>query len=303
MFVSKWLNKIPSHRKGLVYISFTALLWSSSGLFIKILDLDALQISFYRSGIAAITVFIISVLRGRGNSKSLKIQLDKISILSAVFYAGILIFFVVATKMTTAANAIFLQFTAPIYLLVLEPVFLKTKFEPKNLITITVTIFGMILFFFGRLELGSIYGNLFAIVSGICFAVFSLLLRKQRIEQKTENTLGSTIMGNALVAVIAFFFIFPNFALSGTETLILLYMGIFQIGISYVIFNAGIKYVSATESMIIATMEAIFNPIWVFLGIGETPSVYAIAGGLIIFSAILWRNLSKRTKEKMIMVD
>ena len=80
-------------------------------------------------------------------------------------------------------------------------------------------------------------------------------------------------------------------------------MGIFQIGISYVIFNAGIKYVSATESMIIATMEAIFNPIWVFLGIGETPSIYAIAGGLIIMSAILWRNLSKGTKEKMIMVD
>jgi drug/metabolite transporter (DMT)-like permease len=130
-----------------------------------------------------------------------------------------------------------------------------------------------------------------------------LLLRKQRIENKTENTLGSTIMGNALVAVIAFFFIFPNFALSGSETLILLYMGIFQIGISYVIFNVGIKYVSATESMIIATMEAIFNPIWVFFGIGETPSVYAIAGGLIIFSAILWRNLSRPVKEKMIMLD
>ena len=286
-----------------MYISFTALLWSSSGLFIKILNLDALQISFYRSGIAAITVFIISIARSKRNLKSLKIKFDKISVLSAVFYAGILIFFVVATKMTTAANAIFLQFTAPIYLLVLEPVFLKTKFEPKNLITITIAICGMILFFFGRLELGSIYGNMFAIVSGICFAVFSLLLRKQRTENKTENTLGSTIMGNALVAVIAFFFIFPNFALSGSETLILLYMGIFQIGISYVIFNVGIKYVSATESMIIATMEAIFNPIWVFLGIGETPSVYAIAGGLIIFSAILWRNLSRPAKEKMIMID
>ncbi len=301
--LNRLISKIPAHRKGLVYISFTALLWSSSGLFIKILNLDALQISFYRSGIAAITVFFISVLRSRGNSKTLKIQFDRISVLSAVFYAGILIFFVVATKMTTAANAIFLQFTAPIYLLALEPVFLKTKFEPKNLITISITVCGMVLFFFGKLELGSIYGNLFAITSGICFAVFSLLLRKQRIEQKTENTLSSIIMGNILIVVVAFFFIFPNFALSSSETLILLYMGIFQIGISYVIFNVGIKYVSATESMIIATMEAIFNPIWVFLGIGETPSVYAIAGGLIILSAILWRSLSKGTKEKMIIVD
>jgi drug/metabolite transporter (DMT)-like permease len=71
-------------------------------------------------------------------------------------------------------------------------------------------------------------------------------------------------------------------------------MGIFQIGISYMIFNEGIKYVSATESMIIATMEAIFNPIWVFLGIGEVPSPYAIAGAVIILGAILWRNLGKK---------
>ena len=109
-----------------------------------------------------------------------------------------------------------------------------------------------------------------------------------------ESGLSSIIIGNALVAIICFFLIFPNFALSKTEFFILLYMGTIQIGISYIIFNEGIKYVSATESMIIATMEAIFNPIWVFLGIGETPSIYAIIGGIIIMSAILWRSLSKK---------
>ncbi len=301
--IKRLISKIPSHKKGLVYISFTALLWSSSGLFIKILSLDALQISFYRSGIAAVTVLAVSLLRNRKNAFSPAVQFDRITLLSGVFYAGILIFFVVATKMTTAANAIFLQFTAPIYLLVLEPVFLKTRFEPRNLVTIIITVLGMMLFFFGKLELGNIYGNLFAIVSGICFAVFSLLLRKQRTEQKNINTLSSPIIGNTLVALVAVFFIFPDLALSGTEILILLYMGIFQIGISYIIFDAGIKYVSATESMIIATMEAIFNPIWVFLGIGERPSVYALAGGLIIFAVILWRNLSKPGKVKMIIVD
>lgn len=145
--IKRLISKIPAHKKGLVYISFTALLWSTGGLFIKILSLDALQISFYRSGIAALTIITISALRNRRNSKPLNIQFDKISVFSGVFYAGILIFFVAATKMTTAANAIFLQFTAPIYLLVLEPVFLKTKFESKNLITIAFTIFGMVLFF------------------------------------------------------------------------------------------------------------------------------------------------------------
>jgi len=212
-----------------------------------------------------------------------------------------LILFVIATKMTTAANAIFLQFTAPIYIAVLEPVFLKTKFEKKNIITILVCIAGMFLFFFGRLELGSIYGNLIAIGSGICFAFFSLLLKYKKMKTQSENTLQIIISGNIIVAVIAFFLVFPQFSLNTTEALILAYMGIVQIGISYMIFNIGIKYVSATESMIIATMEAIFNPIWVFIGIGETPSVYAIFGGAIIFSAIIWRNFSR--KEKQIILE
>jgi len=290
------LEKIPQHRKGLIYISITAFLWSTSGFFIKYLTISAFQISLYRSAIAAITVYLICLLRG----KKLKFEFDKISNLAAIFYAGILIMFVIATKMTTAANAIFLQFTAPIYLVVLEPVFLKTKFEPKNVITIIICIGGMILFFFGKLEIGSIYGNLVAIGSGICFAMFSLLLKYKRVRHKSENTLNYVITGNALVAAIASIIIFPNFAITMNEGLILIYMGAVQIGISYMIFNEGIKYVSATESMIIATLEAIFNPIWVFIGIGETPSVYSILGGVIIFGAILWRNFSKPQKALII---
>ncbi|MCC6866570.1 MAG: EamA family transporter [Ignavibacteria bacterium] len=290
------LKKIPQHRKGLIYISFTAFLWSTSGFFIKYLTINAFQISFYRSLIAAITILGISIFR----KQKLKFEFDKVSIFAAIFYAGILILFVIATKMTTAANAIFLQFTAPIYLVVLEPLFMKTKFDTKNIITIVICICGMILFFFGKLELGNIYGNLIAICSGICFAMFSLLVKYKKIVHKNDNTLHNIVIGNALVAVIAFFIIFPELSLDLKQFFILLYMGAIQIGVSYIIFNEGIKYVSATESMIIATLEAIFNPIWVFIGIGETPSIYSIAGGIIIFGAIIWRNFSKREKTLII---
>lgn len=289
--IRNFIEKIPRHRKGLIYISLCAFLWSSSGLFIKVLQVSAFHISFYRSAIAALTITAVTLYR----HKKIKFELDSLSLLASFFYAGILILFVIATKMTTAANAIFLQFTAPIYLLVLEPVFLKTKFEIKNLVTIIFCIGGMVLFFFGRLELGNVYGNLVAICSGICFAMFTLLLRYKRIKHKSVNTLGSVILGNLLVAVISFFIIYPEFSLSSTETTILIYIGMIQIGISYIIFNAGIKYVTATESMIIAMMEAIFNPVWVFIGIGEVPSVYAIIGGSIIFGAILWRTLNVRS--------
>lgn len=280
------LSKLPHHRIGLILISLTAFLWSSSGLFIKILSLDAFQILFFRSSIAAITIFLVSVFR----KKELKFEKDLISNLCAISFAGILILFVISNKLTTSANAIFLQFTAPIYLLFLEPLFLKTKFDRKSLITIVICVAGMVLFFFGKLEIGNIWGNIIAILSGISFAFFSLFLKWKKQLHGKDNTINNVIMGNILVAFFCFPFIYDKLAITPTETWILLYMGVIQIGISYIIFNEGIKYVSATESMIIAMLEAIFNPIWVFIGVGETPSVYAVTGGVIILAAILFHN-------------
>lgn len=279
-------DKIPHHRKGLIYLSVTALLWSSSGLFIKILSLDAFRISFFRSAIAALTIFIISRLR----FGKFDLKVTPLVLLNSFFYAGILIFFVIATKMTTAANAIFLQFTAPVYLLFLEPLFLKTKFKIKDLVTVVITLSGMILFFTGKLETGNIYGNLFAILAGICFALFSLVAKWKR-NDKPEGAILSVITGNILIAIICLPLVINNLSLNSREIIILSYMGIVQIGISYFIFNIGIKYVSATEALIIGMLEAVFNPVWVFIGIGETPNAPAIAGGIIIFTAILIHNL------------
>lgn len=297
--MTKFLEKLQPHTRGLLYISFTAFLWSSSGLFIKVLTLSAFQISFFRSAIAGITILLISILTKRKP----KFERDLISNLCAISYAAILIFFVLATKMTTAANAIFLQFTAPIYLLFLEPLFLKTKFKIRDLITIILCIAGMALFFFGKLDPGSIYGNVFAILSGISFAFFSLFLKWKKQLHKSTNTLNNLIVGNFLVSLICLPIIFEGVSMSVSEGLILIYMGAIQIGISYMIFNEGIKYVSATESMIIAMLEAMFNPIWVFIGIGEKPSGFAIIGAAIIFAAILAHNIRSPRRKKMIPVD
>jgi drug/metabolite transporter, DME family len=233
-------------------------------------------------------------------NKKLVFEKDLISNLCAVSFAGILIFFVIATKLTTAANAIFLEFTAPIYLLFLEPVFLKTKFNKKNLITVVVCITGMVLFFFGKLEVGNILGNLIAILSGISFAFFSLFLKWKKQLHKNPNTLNNIVIGNLIVTIFCIPLVYDKLSINLTEASILIYMGVIQIGISYVIFNEAIKYVSATESMIIAMLEAIFNPIWVFIGIGEEPSVFAVAGGIIILSAILFHNFVLSRSEKTI---
>lgn len=297
--IGKLINSIPYHKKGIIYISFCALLWSSGGLFIKVLSLDAFQISFYRSLIATLTIIAVSLVQKR----NLRFEFDIISILCSITYAFILILFVIATKLTTAANAIFLQFTAPIYLLVLEPIFLKTKFEKRNLIALIFCFTGMILFFFGKLDLSNIQGNLFAIGSGISFALFSLFLKWKKQLHKSESTIIYIVIGNCLVCIFCLPVIIGNLAVDPIQMLILLYMGIFQIGISYIIYNEGIKYISATESMIIAMLEAILNPVWVFIGIGEVPSLYSIIGSIIILLAIVWRNFFIKPTEKIEIVE
>jgi DME family drug/metabolite transporter len=297
--IDKIINSIPVHKKGLIYISMAALLWSSGGLFIRILTLDAFQISFYRSLIAAITIIVITSSR----KQKLSFQFDLISVLCSLSYSLILILFVVAAKLTTIANAIFLQFTAPIYLLFLEPVFLRTKFEKKNLIALIFCLAGMVLFFFGKLELSGYLGNIIAIGSGICFALFTLFLKWKRQLHNRDETLVYILVGNFLVCLFCLPLIWNNFSFDLTQGFVLLYMGIFQIGISYIIFNEGVKYISATESMIIAMLEAILSPIWVFIGVGEAPSVYAIIGSVIILLTIVWRNLVLKPGEKLEMVD
>jgi len=161
----------------------------------------------------------------------------------------------------------------------------------------------MSLFFFGKLDLTSIKGNLFAIGSGISFALFSLFLKWKKQIHKTESTIIYIVAGNILVCVFCFPVVYDKLMIDFTQMLILLFMGVVQIGISYIIFNEGIKYISATESMIIAMLEAVLNPIWVFLGVGEVPSVYSIIGSIIIILAIIWRNFFTSSKEKLRMVD
>ncbi|HCA41899.1 MAG TPA: EamA family transporter [Bacteroidetes bacterium] len=297
--MSQRFNSLSNHTKGLVLISLAALMWSTGGLFIKILEFDAYQISFFRSVIAGLTIFFIVKFK----KENVNFKFDLISNLCAISYSGILILFVIATKLTTAANAIFLQFTAPIYLLFLEPVFLKTKFKLSNLITIVFCFIGMMLFFFGKLEMGDITGNILAICSGICFALFSLFLKWKKMKSNNQSDLGSVIIGNFLVGLIMFPFIFNNLYFDLSQFSALLYLGIFQIGVSYMIFNAGLKYVSATESMIIAMLEAVFNPIWVFIGVGERPSDYAILGGVIIFVTIFIHNIISVRKNKFRIAD
>src|SRR5213593_3963036 len=176
----------------LLLVVGAAILWSTGGLFIKATHLSAFELSFGRSLLAAITIVIFTRREGFG--------INRISAVTSILYAALLILFVLATKLTTAANAIFLQYTAPVYVLILEPLFYKEKFRRRDFITVAACVGGMSLFFVGKLRPQDVDGNLLALASGVCFALFFLLLRHSKARE--VNRASSAIYGNLIVVLI-----------------------------------------------------------------------------------------------------
>lgn len=282
------MRRWPDTTRGAALVALAALLWSSSGLFIKVLPLGALQIAFARSLVAALTIALVVRLRG-GNPFP---RPTPLALACALAYAGVLIFFVAATKLTTAANAIFLQFSAPIYLVFLEPWVTGRALYRRDLVAVGLCLGAMGLFFVGRLGLGTLTGNLLGVASGLCLALFSLTLRLQRERRPDSDPISAIVLGNLLVAAICAPLALPGLQAGPAQVGILLYLGIFQIGIAYLFFNAGMKHLSATAAVVTGTLEAVLNPIWVFLGLGERPSPFALVGGLLILGTIAWYSLA-----------
>ena len=256
-----------------------AIIWSTGGLFIKWTTLSGLELSFGRSLLAALTVALFTRREGFG--------LNRVTLIASVLYAALLLLFVLATKETTAANAIFLQYTAPLYVLVLEPIFYKEKFRQRDLITVIFCVIGMSLFFVGKLRPQDVTGNLLALASGICFAAYFLLLRHS--SARAVNRASSVIYGNLLVVLVAA----PAGlqALSGItlhDTLSVVYLGVVQIGVAYTLFTLGMaRGIRSLDAGIVGYIEPVLNPVWVFLVIGEQPSQWALIGGAIIVGAVI----------------
>lgn len=275
---------ITEHQKGIIAIVVAALLWSTGGLFIKLISLDAFQLSFYRSVFSALTFAILF------REKVFILNLPVI--LNGLFYSGILILFVIATKLTTAANAIFLQYTAPIYVLILEPILLKTKLRKINAVSVIVAFLGMTLFFVGEISPSHFEGNLVALLSGIFFAAFLIGIRKSDESYRVP----AIFWGNILIPLFCFNSVYPDFKIDFNNFLMVAYLGIFQIGLAYAVFTYSIKRIEGIEAALIAMIEPVMNPIWVYLGYGEEPSTFAILGGLIILSTIAIRIIITERK-------
>jgi len=271
-----------------VLVLAAAIIWSTGGLFIKWTTLSGLELSFGRSLLAAITVAIFTRREGFG--------LNRVTLLASILYAALLLLFVLATKETTAANAIFLQYTAPLYVLVLEPLFYKEKFRRRDLLTVIFCVIGMSLFFVGKLRPQDVTGNLLALASGVCFAFYFLLLRHS--SSRDVNRASSVIYGNLLVVLIAApagLRALPDINLH--DALSVVYLGVVQIGVAYTLFTLGMaRGIRSLDAGIVGYIEPVLNPVWVFLVIGERPSHWALIGGAIIVGAVVVHTTLKAKK-------
>ena len=266
-----------AHTRSVLLLVVAALCWSLGGLLIKAVAWTPLAVAGGRGLIAAL--FLLATNRG------LRFHFSRDQVLGAIAYAACTITFCVATKLTTAANAILLQYTAPVWIALFGAWFLGERATRADWLTIAVVLGGMTLFFAGHLELAHVLGNAIAVVSGVCFAAMTIALRKQKDTSATE----SIILGNLLAFLVGLPWLLHAPALTSGGWTALLLLGVVQLGVSYWLYARAIKHVTALEAVLIPVIEPILNPVWVLLATSEQPSPLALVGGVIVLTAVTLR--------------
>ncbi len=268
--------------KGVLLMLTCALMWSTGGILIKLVPWNPLVLGGWRSlfcGLTYLTYMLFTKRRIRFDMRSLCVGVAS-SIASFCFLA--------ANKLTTAANAIVLQYTSPVFFVLFSMIFQKKKFRRKDYAVVGVTMAGIVLFFMDSITPGNMLGNFIAIMSGMVFAVMYMLLGEAkdegaRVSGMLIGTLISTLVGLPLSAV------YPPQQITLPIVLAVMGMGIFQLGIPNIMYSAAINSTSMLVCSILASTELLLNPVWVYLLTGEVPGLWAFIGASVIAATItLW---------------
>jgi drug/metabolite transporter (DMT)-like permease len=261
-----------------------AALFSTGGAAIKATSLSGWQVASFRSGIAAAALLLL-LPESRGNWTRRAVPVG-------LAYAVTLILFVHSTKLTTAANAIFLQSTAPIYLLLFGPLLLHERIRRSDILFILALAAGMVLFFFGAERAPTApdpgRGNIYAVFAGVAWAMTIAGLRWLAKDGAARmSPIVPVVAGNTLAFVAALPGALPVLRWSAADTLVLLYLGLVQIGFAYILMTRAIRHIAALEAGALILIEPVLNPIWAWLLHGERMSAWAVAGGGVILLATL----------------
>jgi drug/metabolite transporter (DMT)-like permease len=278
------MNITIDRRTSILFLIIAAILWSTSGIFVRLLNWQPIAILAGRSIFSGI-LFVLYLRR-------FPRKFSRWQILATLGYISTQFLYVSSVKMTTVANAIFLQYTAPIYIIFLGYWFLHEKPSRTDWISMVVIFAGLILFFSGDLSLSGFYGNILAALSGVTMALMMVAFRAQ----KHGNPAESVLLANLLVSTLGFPFILQQ-PWTVQNWLIIAFLGIFQIGLSFILYTLAIKHVPALEATLLGTLEPILSPLWVFLILGEKPGLLALLGALVVLGGVIYNAAASPSGE------
>ena len=272
-------------------IVLAAVLFSTGGAAIKATELGAWQVAALRSGIAFVALLLLVPAARAGWSWRI--------VPVALAYAATLTLFVLANKLTTAANTIFLQATAPLYVLVLGPLLLREAIRRADLTYMLVLAVGLALFFVSvdtasTTAPSPLAGNALAALSGVAWALTLLGLRWAARHAAGNGAAAAATLGNLLTFLVCAAWAFPLGDVSVVDWWTVIYLGVIQIALAYALFTAAMNRVPAFEASLLILVEPVLNPVWAWLVHAERPGALALLGGAIILAATLVRTLHQR---------
>lgn len=269
-------SAIHNHRRAVIALLLAAALWSSSGLFIKIIPWSAVAISGLRSAIAAL--LFAYWLR----PKTLKFS--RLQWGTAICFTGAQLSFFIGTKLAPAANVVFLNHTAPLYVIPLGLWLLGERPKRADWLAMAVIFSGMLLFFSDGLSSARLVGNLWGALSGVLMAGMIVGMRMQKAANPVESILLSHLLGSIVGLPFALQETWTISAMAGIA-----FLGVIQIGLSFILYSAAIKQVEALEATIITMLEPILNPLLVFWVLSEVPGQLALSGAVLVIAGVLTR--------------
>lgn len=264
-------------RLAILQMLICAFLWSTGGIFIKLIPWNPFVIAGCRSLIAAATVFVFIKIT------KTKIRFNRRALVIGFFMSVNFFCFIAANKLTTAANAIVIQFTNPLFLMAFSALLFGTKFRKSDILAVILTILGIVLFFFDSIEGGYIAGNLIAILGGIMIAGTLLSIGSG----DEASRMGGILLGHLITAAVGIpFALFTENPVSTVPLLAIFALGVVQLGIPYILLVLSNKHCPPLACSLLGALEPLLNPVWVAIFYGEKPGIFALIGGVIVIVSV-----------------
>jgi drug/metabolite transporter (DMT)-like permease len=275
-----------AHRRGVFLVAGAATIWSTSGLVARLISADPWTMAFYRAGFASL--FLIAYLASRDRSRfgASFVAAGWAGLAVGCCFAATTILFVLSISLTKVANTLILQSLSPLIAALLGWVLLGERVRPRTWMTIFAAVAGVVVMMANAIATGSIVGDLLALIIAFAFATATVLIRRSKAVRMTP----AAAMGTAIAMLVALAWAQP-LSVAAADLPLLFIFGACQLGLGMALFTAGARLVPAAETSLLAILETVLAPIWVWLLLGETPTGLVLVGGGIVLTALVAHTL------------